>query len=249
MTRSYYAVLGIEEDADSATVTAAYRERVKAVHPDHSDAPDANVRFREVVRAREVLTDPDERARYDRLGHAAYTGNSSRPPRSESPPESDPKADSGPRQRDPTYGTATGWADDWRWEGGVGTGTIDGEEVAARAGYGSYVVERLRGFTPTRGVMALVSFILHPLFLAGTVYPVFSTGVKVTVGVAALVLLAVLLTLPEVGVVVFGGWTLLMPVLLWFTGVPWLSLLGGIMFAACVVPFTLSALTLTMLRP
>ncbi|MFC7236169.1 DnaJ domain-containing protein [Halosegnis marinus] len=85
MTRTYYDLLGVDPDADAARVRAAYRERVKEVHPDVSDRPDAAEAFRELSAAKETLVDPVERARYDRLGHAAYVGDAS--------PEDDPDAD------------------------------------------------------------------------------------------------------------------------------------------------------------
>jgi curved DNA-binding protein CbpA len=72
MAVTLYDVLGVTEDADSDAIEAAYRERVKECHPDLSDHPKAEARFRWVVRAEEVLADPAERKRYDRLGHAAY---------------------------------------------------------------------------------------------------------------------------------------------------------------------------------
>jgi len=68
---TYYEVLGVPRDADRAGIEDAYRERVKETHPDVSDDPDAEA-FRRVTRARDVLADPDERERYDRLGHDQY---------------------------------------------------------------------------------------------------------------------------------------------------------------------------------
>jgi hypothetical protein len=72
MAETLYDVLGVSEDADSEQIEAAYRERVKQCHPDLSDHPRAAQRLEWVVRAADVLTDPAERQRYDRLGHAAY---------------------------------------------------------------------------------------------------------------------------------------------------------------------------------
>lgn len=76
MTRTYYEVLGVARDADAERVRAAYRERVKEVHPDVSDRPDAAEQFRTLSAARDVLCDSDERARYDRIGHEAYASES-----------------------------------------------------------------------------------------------------------------------------------------------------------------------------
>lgn len=72
MGETYYEILEVDSDATQAEITAAYRERVLESHPDHNDAPDAATQFARVSRARAVLTDGDERARYDRLGHEAY---------------------------------------------------------------------------------------------------------------------------------------------------------------------------------
>lgn len=72
MAETFYGTLGVAEDADDRTIERAYRERVKRAHPDVSDDPDAPARFKRLTAARDVLLDEAERARYDRLGHAAY---------------------------------------------------------------------------------------------------------------------------------------------------------------------------------
>jgi curved DNA-binding protein CbpA len=72
MTETFYDVLDVGTDATQDEITAAYRERVKETHPDLNDSADAAEAFQRVAEAEEVLSDPDERARYDRLGHASY---------------------------------------------------------------------------------------------------------------------------------------------------------------------------------
>ncbi|AGN02917.1 molecular chaperone DnaJ [Salinarchaeum sp. Harcht-Bsk1] len=72
MPTTYYDVLGIESDATQDEIRDAYREKVKEYHPDVSDHPDAEERFKRVKRAEIVLADPEERSTYDRLGHDAY---------------------------------------------------------------------------------------------------------------------------------------------------------------------------------
>ncbi|AWB27861.1 J domain-containing protein [Halococcoides cellulosivorans] len=67
-----YEVLDVDRDADRTHIKSAFRDRVKAVHPDHSDHPDARDAFERVYTAKEVLTDPAERERYDTMGHADY---------------------------------------------------------------------------------------------------------------------------------------------------------------------------------
>ncbi|EMA22898.1 MULTISPECIES: J domain-containing protein [Haloarcula] len=77
MTETFYEVLGVPTDASTAAIEAAYRERLKETHPDVSDAADAGEATQRLIEARDVLTDEDERARYDRVGHDAYVAGES----------------------------------------------------------------------------------------------------------------------------------------------------------------------------
>lgn len=72
MGESYYDRLGVPADATPEEIERAYRERLKETHPDVSDDADAAERTKRLIEARETLTDPDERARYDSLGHHRY---------------------------------------------------------------------------------------------------------------------------------------------------------------------------------
>ena len=60
---THYEVLGVQESASGEEVRQAYRRLVKAAHPDL--AGDAE-QFRLVTRAYDVLSDPAQRAAYDR---------------------------------------------------------------------------------------------------------------------------------------------------------------------------------------
>lgn len=75
MAETFYDVLGVPRDATTEEIERAYRERIKETHPDVSDEVDAQDRVRKVIEAKEVLTDADERERYDSVGHAAYVGD------------------------------------------------------------------------------------------------------------------------------------------------------------------------------
>ena len=66
-TVDFYALLGIEPDADAVAVTRAYRERAKASHPDTVGDPTAAARFQDVAAAYAVLGDRGLRREYDRV--------------------------------------------------------------------------------------------------------------------------------------------------------------------------------------
>ena len=68
--RDYYEVLGVKRGASAAQIKRAFRQLARELHPDVSSTPDSELRFREVAEAYEVLSDPERRATYDRLGHA-----------------------------------------------------------------------------------------------------------------------------------------------------------------------------------
>ena len=72
--RDYYELLGVGRDASDDDVKRAFRRLAREVHPDVSDAPDAQERFKEVAEAYEVLSDPERRRTYDRYGHAGLRG-------------------------------------------------------------------------------------------------------------------------------------------------------------------------------
>ncbi len=71
--RDYYEVLGVDKGADEATIKKAYRTLAKKYHPDmNPDNKEAEVKFKEVNEAYDVLSDADKRQKYDQYGHAAF---------------------------------------------------------------------------------------------------------------------------------------------------------------------------------
>jgi DnaJ-class molecular chaperone len=64
MTRDHYLVLGISRSESDDGIHAAFRVQAKRYHPDIA-GQQASPRFREVVEAYEILSDPERRRRYD----------------------------------------------------------------------------------------------------------------------------------------------------------------------------------------
>ena len=77
--RDYYELLGVTREAGADDIKRAFRRLVREVHPDVSDAPDAEHRFREVVEAYEVLSNSERRELYDRFGHAGLRSGGFQP--------------------------------------------------------------------------------------------------------------------------------------------------------------------------
>jgi len=74
MKRDYYEVLGVSRAADDEELKRAYRKLALKYHPDKNPESrlEAEERFKEISEAYQILCDPQRRAQYDRLGHAAF---------------------------------------------------------------------------------------------------------------------------------------------------------------------------------
>jgi len=73
--RDYYEVLGVARQAGAAEIKAAYRRAAIQYHPDRNPGdPAAEESFKEAAEAYAVLSDPAQRARYDRFGHEGVGG-------------------------------------------------------------------------------------------------------------------------------------------------------------------------------
>ncbi len=75
----YYELLGVARDADDAAIKKAFRRLARELHPDVSEHPEAEARFREVTEAYEVLSNSETRALYDRYGHAGLRSGGFQP--------------------------------------------------------------------------------------------------------------------------------------------------------------------------
>ena len=71
--RCFYEVLGVERTSSDGELKSAYRKLAMQCHPDTNPGDDtAEIRFKEVSQAYDILKDADKRAAYDRYGHAAF---------------------------------------------------------------------------------------------------------------------------------------------------------------------------------
>ncbi|MEU6118823.1 J domain-containing protein [Streptomyces sp. NPDC047117] len=68
MARDFYEVLGVPRTADRDEIQRAYRTLARRYHPDVNKDPEAEERFKEVNEAFSVLSDPEQRTKYDRFG-------------------------------------------------------------------------------------------------------------------------------------------------------------------------------------
>lgn len=73
--RDYYEVLGVDKNADEATIKKAYRALAKKYHPDMNPGDaEAEKKFKEASEAYAILSDPEKKSQYDQFGHAAFDG-------------------------------------------------------------------------------------------------------------------------------------------------------------------------------
>ncbi len=77
--RDYYEILGLSREADEKAIKSAFRRLARELHPDVSEAPDAEERFREAAEAYEVLSKRETRELYDRFGHEGLRTGGFRP--------------------------------------------------------------------------------------------------------------------------------------------------------------------------
>lgn len=74
--RDYYEVLSVSRTATDQELKSAYRRLAVKYHPDKNpDDATAEEKFKEAAEAYSVLSDPEQRRRYDRFGHAGVSSS------------------------------------------------------------------------------------------------------------------------------------------------------------------------------
>ena len=73
----YYKVLGIDKTASEADIKKAYRKLARKYHPDvNPNDKDAEIKFKQINEANEVLSKPEHRKKYDKYGENWKHGDS-----------------------------------------------------------------------------------------------------------------------------------------------------------------------------
>src|SRR5437588_839648 len=76
--RDYYEVLGVNRSSSEQDLKSAYRRLAHQYHPDKNrNDPQAEEKFKEAAEAYAVLSDAEQRRRYDRFGHAGVSSAAS----------------------------------------------------------------------------------------------------------------------------------------------------------------------------
>src|SRR5688500_10103796 len=79
--KDYYEILGVARTATDEDIKKAFRKLARKYHPDVAkDKKTAEVKFKEINEAYEVLGDPEKRKKYDKLGAGWRHGSEFRPP-------------------------------------------------------------------------------------------------------------------------------------------------------------------------
>ncbi len=268
MVETYYERLGVAPDVSTDAVEEAYRARLKEVHPDVSDDPGAADRTRRLIEAKRVLTDDHERAVYDRIGHASYTGGDVDGSAStDAVDRTDQQSDDGTKTADAGSTAESGTDRErrrrrnkqtraaWNPRAGVAAGgvsTRDEPTWNAERSYRVYPTDasslgrRLFPIGPSI-VLLFVSFWLYPILLWGAIEPAFPVVFNLVLAGCLLAFVGYFLSMPPVAVAVFGAWTLLLPAGLAAVGVK----SGAVWFVAVVgtlVPLVLATVVWAVLR-
>ena len=72
MSQDFYEILGVSRDASEDEIQEAYRQKAREYHPDVSDDPNAEEKFKQAKKAKLLPTDEQKRQAYDQMGHDRF---------------------------------------------------------------------------------------------------------------------------------------------------------------------------------
>ncbi|MDR0727426.1 MAG: molecular chaperone DnaJ [Puniceicoccales bacterium] len=76
MADDYYDLLGVSREASAEEIKKAYRKKAVQYHPDKNPGDkSAEEKFKQIAHAYEVLSNPQKRTTYDKVGSAAFDGS------------------------------------------------------------------------------------------------------------------------------------------------------------------------------
>ena len=78
--KDYYEILGVKRGASTTEIKSAYRKLARKYHPDVNKTKEAEMKFKDINEAYEVLSDSAKRQRYDSLGSNWQGGSEYTPP-------------------------------------------------------------------------------------------------------------------------------------------------------------------------
>ena len=74
--RDYYVILGVDKDASEDQIKQSFRSLARKYHPDKNpNDAEAEAKFKEIQEAYAILSNPEERRKYDVFGHERPGGS------------------------------------------------------------------------------------------------------------------------------------------------------------------------------
>jgi len=73
--KDLYSILNVSKSSNDSEIKKSYKKLAFQYHPDKNKSKDAEIKFKEISEAYEILTNPDKRRMYDNFGYDAISGD------------------------------------------------------------------------------------------------------------------------------------------------------------------------------